>query len=278
MKLLLSLALMAAPDPSDARWLTLGAGVSESVAVLGYAKRIVAVDTTTRWPESLSDRPRVGYLRTLSAEGLLALRPSRVLASEAAGPPAALAALESAGVPVIRIPDARTWPEGRTRILAVGRAVDGEAEARSLVEGINEDLARLRAALKDQPRPKVVFVFAHGRGPVVAGRGTTAAAMIELAGGTLALPRIEGYKPPSPELLAAAHPDVILTTPSVMARNGGKQGLLTQPAFAATPAAKNGRVISMDAAFLLGLGPRTGEAAWTLAQALHPKLDAKPPR
>ena len=44
--------------------------------------------------------PQVGYQRTLSAEGILSLAPDLVLASEAAGPPAVLDQVRSAGVPV----------------------------------------------------------------------------------------------------------------------------------------------------------------------------------
>ena len=48
--------------------------------------------------------------------------------------------------------------------------------------------------------------------------------------------------------------------------------VFSQTAFANSPAAKSGALIKMSSAFLLGLGPRTAEAAAELAHKLHPEL------
>ena len=48
--------------------------------------------------------------------------------------------------------------------------------------------------------------------------------------------------------------------------------VLSQTAFANSPAAKNGAFIKMSSAYLLGLGPRTPQAAMELARKLHPGL------
>ena len=104
------LALLAAPMISGPAWLatgasalaqagtetraervvSLGGGVSEIVHALGETDRLVARDTTSTYPESVVALPDVGYIRALSAEGVLSVDPDLILAKEGAGPPEAV--------------------------------------------------------------------------------------------------------------------------------------------------------------------------------------------
>lgn len=62
----------------------------ETAFALGAGPALVGIDQTSIYPAAVTLLPKVGYVRTLSGEGLLSLRPSLVLASADAGPPAAL--------------------------------------------------------------------------------------------------------------------------------------------------------------------------------------------
>ena len=116
-----------------------------------------------------------------------------------------------------------------------------------------------------------MFVLALREGrPMVAGRATGADAIIRLAGGVNAFDAVEGYKAVSEEAVIAAAPDVILA----MDRAGARidpTALFATPAFAATPAARPRRFVSMDAQYLLAFGPRTPQAARDLMAALYPE-------
>lgn len=259
------------------RVVSVAGALTEIVYALGAGDRLVGVDTTSQYPEAARALPTVGYQRTLSAEGLLSLRPSLVLASEEAGPPAALDHLARAGVTVLKISshaDAGLVP---SRVRSVGQALGLETQAEALAGRVERELAELAARLsRAKARPSVLFLLAVGQGaPMVAGRATAADAMIRLAGGRNAVASYPGYKPLSQEIVISAAPDVILTTSQGLALIGGKEALLTQPAFAATPAARGERVLALDALFLLGFGPRVGEAARSIAAALHPELLAR---
>ncbi len=259
------------------RVVSVAGALTEIVYALGAGDRLVGVDTTSQYPEAARALPTVGYQRTLSAEGLLSLRPSLVLASEEAGPPAALDHLARAGVTVLKISshaDAGLVP---SRVRSVGQALGLETQAEALAGRVERELAELAARLsRAKARPSVLFLLAVGQGaPMVAGRATAADAMIRLAGGRNAVASYPGYKPLSQEIVISAAPDVILTTSQGLALIGGKEALLAQPAFAATPAARGERVLALDALFLLGFGPRVGEAARSIAAALHPELLAR---
>jgi iron complex transport system substrate-binding protein len=78
-----------------------------------------------------------------------------------------------------------------------------------------------------------------------------------------------GYKPVSPEATLAAAPEVVVTTTQTIEDAGGREKLLARPEIALTPAGRDRRVVAMDALYLLGFGPRSGQAARELATALR---------
>ena len=71
MRLLLALCLAASPAMAQDRVVVAGSALGEIVAALGAADRLVGRDTTVLYPDSLLALPDIGYLRALSAEGLL---------------------------------------------------------------------------------------------------------------------------------------------------------------------------------------------------------------
>lgn len=75
-----------------------GGVITEVLYALGLQDRLVGIDSTSQFPaEALKDKPNIGYVRALSAEGVLSLRPSLVMAITSAGPPDAISLLNEAG-------------------------------------------------------------------------------------------------------------------------------------------------------------------------------------
>ena len=271
--LALALAGCGATRPGGAgarRLVTVGGPISEIAAALGVDGEIVGVDTSSTFPASLARLPRVGYQRTLSPEGILALRPSAVIASQDAGPPAALEQLRGAGVDV-QIIQAEPSPAGAMKKIrgvaaAVGRGPRGE----ELASRLAGELEAIPALCASKPRLRVLCVHARGAGAVlVSGAGSAAEAMLRLVQAEPAAPEIRGNQPLTPEAALAARPDVLLTTTHGVEGLGGVDGLLKVPGLGETPAGKARRVIVMDDLLLLGFGPRTAEAARGLLEALH---------
>lgn len=281
-------ALCLAPAAASERLVAAGGVVTEIVYALGAQDRLVGVDATSLHPpEALATLPDVGYVRALSAEGVLSLGPDRVIAVEAAGPPDVVAQIEAAGVRVDRVREDFT-PEGvAARVRMIGALLGREAEAQALageVEAGFADLAIMREALRDDVRAgggepvRVLFVlsFQNGRA-MVGGSGTSADAAITLAGGVNAAADVAGFKPITDEAIVAAAPDVVLS----IDRAGhaiDPQALFAAPAFAMTPAAAAGRFVSMDGLELLGFGPRAPQALAGLMRALHPDRAFGPAR
>lgn len=268
---LVGVALLVSAADAEERIIAVGGSVTEIVYALGAEDRLVAVDSTSLYPEVATQLPDIGYMRRLSAEPILALEPDRILAIADAGPPPVLDQLKEAGVEIMMIDDDPSLNGITTKIEAVADALDLTEKGQKLAQKVKADFDALAAEVNAVAAPllRVMFVLNTGRGaPMVGGSGTSADAIIRLAGAENAVTGLEGYKPLSPEAAIEAAPDVILTMNRSVEIAGGKEVLLGQPDIALTPAGKNRSLISMEGLFLLGFGPRTPAAVRELAAAL----------
>jgi iron complex transport system substrate-binding protein len=263
--------LRAAPS---ARVVIAGGDLTEIAFALGAGADVVGADSTSIWPPETERLARIGYMRRLSAEGVLSLAPDLVIWASDAGPPAVIAQLRAAGLAVAVAPEGKTVASVPAKIGFMGAALGRAAEARALIAAFDAQMRALDLSLRPvTARPSVLFVLSAGRGaPLVAGQDTAADAVIALARGRNAAGAHSGYKPLSAEIAIAAAPDFILAPAHAAAFLGGRDAILSRPEIAATPAGRAGRLVVMDGLKLLGFGPRTPDAAAELALALHPEL------
>jgi len=275
---LMALGFVAAALPARAqttqRVISVGSALTEIIYALGAEKMLVGVDTTSLYPAAARSLPQVGYMRALSAEGVLSLRPSLVIATTAAGPSTTLDQLKATGIEVLILPDHFDYESVVAKIELVGKLTGKTAKAQAMIAQGRADMANLAAKLAAVPaRPRVLFLLSMGGGaPQAAGAGTAADGIIKLAGGTNAVEGYSGYRSLTPEAVIASRADFVLVTRQTVEAMGSIEKILAQPALSQTPAGKAGRVLQFDTLLLLGFGPRTPEAATQLAVALHPEL------
>lgn len=252
------------------RVVAIGGAVTEIVYALGEQDRLIARDTTSSFPEAAQALPDVGYMRALSPEGVLSLRPDGILAIEGSGPPQAVEVLQTAGVPIVTIPEVYTRDGVLAKIAAIGSALGVDDKAAGLAARVAADLdaATAEAAARDR-KTRVLFILSFQDGRILgAGADTAAQGILDLAGLTNAVTGMTGYKQLSDEAVIAARPDVLL----MISRNAGHsvdpEIVFAHPALAQTPAGKNRRLVRMDGLLLLGFGPRTAAAVRDLSQQL----------
>jgi iron complex transport system substrate-binding protein len=270
---LLASCLAALPLRAQAapRVVVLGGAIAEIVVALGAYAALVGRDSTSTYPASLLALPDVGYVRALSAEGVLSLAPDLILAEPDAGPPAVVEVLKASGARFATIPGTPDAEGVLAKIAATAAALGREAEGERLIGQVRADLAEARAMAASVTRPvSVLFVLSLQGGSVrVGGEGSSAEGIIRLAGGTNAASGFSGYKPMTDEAVLAAKPEVII----VMDREGElsitPEMILGHPALGQTEAARANRIVAMDGLLLLGFGPRTGQAALALHKALY---------
>lgn len=264
------IASVSAARPAEPRLITIGGAITETVYALGLGGQLVAVDSSSLYPEAATKLPQVGYERTLSAEGVLGLTPSLIIASSDAGPPDVIEQIRKTGVKIVSIKAEPGVAGAKRKIQATADALGKTAEGQELTAKIDRQLAKLPVAKPEAQRLKVLFIYARGGGTLnVSGSGTAANAAIEAAGGRNAVTGYEGYKPLTAESAINAAPDVILLTSRGLESMGGIDGLLKSPGLAETPAGRARRIVGFDDLVLLGFGPRTGEGVSQLAAELQ---------
>ncbi|WP_287253329.1 hemin ABC transporter substrate-binding protein [Mesorhizobium sp.] len=256
-------------DPSKIA--AIGGSITEIVFALGEQDRLVARDSTSRYPEAALKLPDVGYMRQLSPEGVLSVNPSGILALHGSGPKETVDVLKKTSIPFIEVPERYDHEGILEKIRIVGKALGADAKAAALAAEI--DVKLLKAAEKQtasiKDRKRVLFVLSMRGGKILAsGSNTAADGIIRLSGGVNAVDGYSGYKQLSDEAVITARPDVIL-----MMNNAGPgvsdDELFANPSIRSTPAGAARKVVRMDGGYLLGFGPRTADVIRDLAASLY---------
>jgi iron complex transport system substrate-binding protein len=258
------------------RLVTLGGAITEVVYMLGAEGQLVGTDTTSLFPPAALNTPKVGYMRALSAEGLLSLKPDAVIGTTEAGPVVVLDQLRTAGVRVDLIEADHTWAEIQRKVQVVGRASARVPQAQALQAKLDADWAAVQKEVADAVKsrgrkPKVLFILTHGASPQVAGGKTAADAMINFAGGINVMiisNGFNGYRPMTAEAMAAAAPDFVLTSTQGVEAQGGVDKFWARPELALTPAFKKRALVQLDALELIGFGPRLPQTVRALCQQM----------
>src|SRR3989344_5513289 len=229
-----------------ARIVSLGGALTEVVYLLGAQGQLVGTDTTSLFPEAALKTAKVGYMRQLSAEGLLSLKPDAVVGTTEAGPPVVLDQVRSAGVRVELVQADHTWDEVRRKVATVGRVAGREREAQALHADLDSQWAAVQKVVAAATRrPRAIFILSHGGSPMVAGTGTAADALIRFVGATNAITQFAGYRPLTAEAMASAAPEVLLNSTQGIEALGGEAAFWKRPELALPPAFRRKALVGL---------------------------------
>ncbi|EPP4092325.1 heme/hemin ABC transporter substrate-binding protein [Vibrio vulnificus] len=269
---LLSTALSMPLQAAQERIISAGSAVTELILALHAEQSLIAVDVTSQLPDD-QQLPKIGYHRRLSAEGLLALSPTKLIGSDEMGPAPVLQQLKSTGVD-IEVVNTQANVDGlKARINQIAAILNKPQEAQQLKSLVDQQVQSLKANQPTNQKKKVLFLLIHeGRAANVAGTDTTPDAIINLAGAiNPAADKITAYKPLSSESMVEMQPDVILVSGRSFEKLGGPDAIIKMmPLLAATPAGQNKQIMTIDGAALVGgLGLKSLAEAKRLNQLLY---------
>ncbi|MFF5611739.1 hemin ABC transporter substrate-binding protein [Streptomyces albidoflavus] len=262
------------------RVVPLTGSLNEIVFTLGLGEQVVARDITATF-EQAADLPVVTRAHDVSAESVLSLKPTVVLADTTTGPAEAISQIRDAGIPLVVLDPPKELDDIGPRIEAVAGAL-GVAEAgKALVERTEQRIEKVRADVPDLPaadRPRVAFLYLRGSASVylLGGRESGAGSLLEAAG-ALDAGKESGLRKDftaiTSEALAKAAPDAILVMAKGLKSVDGVDGLVKIPGVAETPAGMDRRVVSIDDGVLLNYGPRTDQVLADLVDQLYAGQD-----
>ena len=162
------------------RVITLGGSVTEIVYALDQGSRLVGNDQSSIYPEAANKLPRVGYYRSVPIEGVAALQPDLVIASEQAGPPEAMRRLAQLGINVQIVSDRPSVDSLNQRIDQIAQALGTPEAGQRLNASVNRELAHAQALPATAAR--TLLVMNRTGAPQGAGADTGAGLVLALSG------------------------------------------------------------------------------------------------
>ncbi|MDX3630587.1 ABC transporter substrate-binding protein [Streptomyces europaeiscabiei] len=255
------------------RILPLNGGIAEIVFTLGLGDKVVGRDITATFAEA-QGLPQVTKAHDVSAESVLSLEPTVVLADTDTGPGEAVDQIREAGVPVVVLDPANDLSDVSTRTTRVAEALGVPAAGKALNQRFADDLKAARAAVPEGSSPKVAFLYMRGSAAVylIGGKGSGADSLIAAAGAEdagVVAGLDKPFTPITSEALVKAQPDVILMMSKGLESVGGVDGLVEIPGIRETPAGMDRRVVDLEDGVLLSFGPRTPLVIDILVERLH---------
>ena len=248
--------------------------LAEVVFALGLGDHVVGRDTSTTFAQARK-LPLVTRAHDVTAESVLSLRPTLILADEQSGPPEALRQIRDIGVPVVVFRRPTNVEEIPAQIRRIAAALGVKPAGEELAAKATDDIDAVRKGLPaNAKKPRVAFLYIRGNAGVslIAGPGSGVDSMIKAAGGNdagTAIHLANPFTPLTSEALVTAQPDVILMTTTGLKSVGGINGLLDVPGIAQTPAGRDRRVVTMEDGLLFSFGTRTAHALRTLSAAFY---------
>ncbi|MDP8032755.1 ABC transporter substrate-binding protein [Pasteurella atlantica] len=247
---------------------------SQIIAELGLADDLIAVDTTSTLPaDIMKNKPKIGYRRALSSEGILAMRPDLVVLVPDAGPPNVIAQLKSSKVETITITDKKSLEGVVDDIQLIAKTLDATEQAKPLIERINKDKAEITKIIESYPtQPKIAFFMDGGVDRFMGfGDETAGDGMIDIVGSqNIFKSQFKSVKPVSLEALSVSDMDMI-----IIASHSGKdrnpatltKALDKYTKLAITKAGQKDCVFTIGIVEGLGFGPDLTQPAKEITQA-----------
>lgn len=234
------------------RVVSIGGDVTEILYALGAERQLIGRDSTSTVPQQAKMLPDIGYMRQLNTEGILSLKPTRIIATSAAQPSIVLEQVKSAGVHVDHIPLEYTPESVVAKIYQLGKLTDKQIQAATLAEKFTKEMQ----AVPNSPlNVNVLFLINRAGGNLMAaGKDTVADTAIRLIGAKNAMANSVRFAPLSQEGIIAANPDLVVLTSLSLQSFAAPEDVWQIPGLAHTNAGKHKRLVVVDDIAFLAFG------------------------
>ncbi len=232
---------------------------------LGAGADVVAVSDFTKYPKEALQKPSIGLPLNPSIETIVALHPDLVLGSGDLNTLEFVGHLQRLGIPVFMV-DPHGIEGIYASILSLGRVLNREADANTVVAQLRKRVDAVKARVADKPKMRVFMAIWYD--PVMTiGKRAFISELIEAAGGRSVTDDISQEWPEvSVETIVSRQPDALLL------ENGSKitvEELKARPGWEHLRAVQQGRVYYTDDRIEYP-SPIAFDALEDLAKQFHP--------
>lgn len=252
-----------APVPS--RIVSLSPATTEILFTIGAGSRLVGRSHYDLWPDSARLVPDLGDGMRPNIEAVLGARPDLVVLYASQDNRNAADRLRAAGINTLALRmDHIAQFNGVTGLL--GAVLHDSARAQTVIDTVQHTLDSVRRATATLPHP-TVFWHIWDSPLITIGSGSFMSELVNIAGATNVYEDIKGASSQiALEDVARRNPDFVLAGPD------GARQINSDPRWQIVRAVRNGKVIVVDTGMVARPSVRLGEAAVSLAKALHPGL------
>lgn len=247
---------------SERRIVSLSPALTELLFALGAGDEVVGVTRYCDFPPEVRSLPQVGGYLDPSAEAIVALRPTLVVAAPSPGNRRNVEAVRGLGIEVLVVQD-RRLADLDSSIELLGRRLGRSAEAGRLRARLAAGFDAVQARAVGRPPVRVLLVYGH-RPLVVGCPSSFGGELLRLIGARNICTGDDPYPAFSMERVLTSRPEVIL--------EAGMEGAAGGPGFWARwpslPAVATGRIRRLSER-MQRPGPRLVEALSELEAAIY---------
>lgn len=271
--LLTACSVFIQPVFAGERLISIGGDVTEILYAIGAEKDIIGRDSTSTVPQIVEKLPDVGYMRQLNTEGILALKPTHIIATSVAQPSIVLEQLQSAGVKVDRVPLQYSVEGVVEKILKLGELTQRQPQAVELAEKFANEVKVIPNSPLDV---SVLFIINRAGGnQMAAGKETVADTAIRLIGAKNAMGNAMRFAPISQEGVIAANPDLLVLTSQSLKSFASPDDVWKLPGLAHTNAGKNKQLVVVDDIAFMAFGLTIPQELKKMREAVEAVAKAK---
>jgi iron complex transport system substrate-binding protein len=263
------IATPATPSKPIQRIVSLAPSCTEILAGLKVQSKIVGITEHTDYPSEVLNLPVVGSYVNLNLEAIVSLKPDLVVATDDGNPLEIVKRIQEFSIPVFVL-KLRTYEGIQQSILALGKFLNAEANAREQVDLMARVADCIRTKTYSAKKPSVLFVY-ESYPIVTAGAGTFTDQLIEMAGGKSITHDVKiSYPRLTIENIIAKDPDIIIE--SSMDPNAEEEVKLSWwKQWGVLTAVRQNRVFLLDSTNLDRPSQRIVRGFLQLARTLHPQ-------
>lgn len=248
------------------RIISLNPATTEMLFVIGAGSRVIGRTTWDSYPDSARLVADMGPGLRPNLEVVIGAKPDLVILYASADNRPAADRLRSLGIATLAVKNDSIGDLARTLRL-LGMVTGDSARAVMVGDSVRATLERVRATTAGRDRP-TAFWYIWDSPLITIGRGSYMSELLDIAG---ARNLYDDIARPSPtvtlEDVVRRNPDVVIAGPD------GTKNLRGDARWNTLPAVKAGRIIIADTALVAKPSVRLGEAAVSLARALHPGIE-----
>jgi len=265
------------PNTGSERLITIGGCITDIVFDLGLGDKVIAVDISSVSPPSVKKLPQVGYIRGISAEGILSMMPSRILTTTDMGPPNVVSQIKKSGVDIHIFKSPSSFEDILSLVDEIANLYNIQERGSLLKqEMINyrDRILDIKSSYTYEPSIALFMNPAFGVYPA-AGGNTRADYLINFIGGkNIFSEKFDKYRKVDKESIVALDPDIIIIgTTMGQDMTNFKAHIEGASEFKSISAVSSGMVFYIDIGDYLSFGSSFPDNAHSLVKEI--KFDHK---